>query len=173
VPASAVGFNKRTSIERNSMRALTKALVSVTAAVGITAGGLATAGTAMAATPSAASSAVAASAAATAAYNNLGLTRYQAYGVQCFLNTSIYVDLEVDGYLGKESWKAIQNFLNNNWDQNLVVDGIVGPATIRGLQYFLKNGGWGYTGALDGIAGSGTRAAFARFGQATLEQFCE
>ncbi|WP_217210712.1 peptidoglycan-binding protein [Streptomyces sp. AC550_RSS872] len=155
------------------MRALTKALVSVTTAVGIAAGGLATAGTAMAATPTAPRSAVAASPAAVAAYNNLGLTKYQAYGVQCFLDDSPFVDLEVDGYLGKESWKAMQNFLNNNWDQSLVVDGIVGPATIRGLQYFLKNGGWGYTGDLDGIAGSGTRAAFARFGQATLEQFCE
>jgi peptidoglycan hydrolase-like protein with peptidoglycan-binding domain len=155
------------------MRALTKALVSVTAAVGIAVGGLATAGTAMATTSPAPMSAVAASPAAVAAYNNLGLTKYQAYGVQCFLNTSVLVDLEVDGYLGKESWKAIQNFLNNHWDQSLVVDGIVGPATIRGLQYFLKNGGWGYTGALDGIAGSGTRAAFARFGQQNLEQFCE
>lgn len=155
------------------MRALTKALVSVTAAVGIAAGGLATAGTAMAATSPAPSSAVAASPAAVAAYNNLGLTKYQAYGVQCFLNTNILVDLEVDGYLGEESWEAIQNFLNNNWDQSLDVDGIVGPATIKGLQYFLKKGGWGYTGALDGIAGSGTRAAFARFGQSNLEQFCE
>ncbi len=166
-----VGVLIRMSIKGNRMRTPTKALVSVVVAAGIAAGGLATAGTATAATTSTPEPAPAA--VAVAAYNNLGLTRYQAYGVQCFLNTSPNVDLDVDGYLGKESWKAIQRWLNSQWRQNLVVDGVVGPATIKGLQYFLKHGGWKYTGALDGIAGPGTRAAFARFGQATLEQFCE
>lgn len=151
------------------MRALTKTLIGATTAVGIAVGSLATAGTAMADTSPAPRSTVA----AVAAYNNLGLTKTQAYGVQCFLNTSVYVDIDVDGYLGPASWKAMQGFLNRSWDQNLVTDGIVGPATIKGLQYFLKHGGWGYTGKIDGIAGSGTRAAFAKFGQATLEQFCE
>ncbi|OWA03448.1 hypothetical protein B9W62_24255 [Streptomyces sp. CS113] len=155
------------------MRALTKTLVGVAAAVGIAAGGLATAGPAMADPAPAPGSAVAASPAAVAAYNNLGLTKTQAYGVQCFLNTSVYVDIDVDGYLGPESWKAMQGFLNRSWDQNLATDGVVGPATIKGLQYFLKHGGWKYTGKIDGIAGEGTRAAFARFGQTTLEQFCE
>ncbi|MEU6291712.1 peptidoglycan-binding domain-containing protein [Streptomyces sp. NPDC005047] len=150
------------------MRALTRTLVAVTAAAGIAAGGLATAGTAMADTSPAPRSAVT----AVAAYNNLGLTRNQATGVQCFLNTSPTVNLDEDGYLGPKSWEAMQEFLNRSWGQNLVTDGIVGPATIKGLQYFLKHGNWGYTGKIDGIAGEGTRAAFARFGQATAKQFC-
>ncbi|MFG3159746.1 peptidoglycan-binding protein [Streptomyces sp. NPDC048232] len=154
------------------MRALSKTLVGVTAAVGIAAGSLATAGTAMADSSPAPRAAVAASPAAVAAYNNLGLTKNQATGVQCFLNTSPTVNLDEDGYLGPKSWEAMQEFLNRSWGRNLVTDGIVGPATIKGLQYFLKHGNWGYTGKIDGIAGEGTRAAFARFGQATAKQFC-
>ncbi|MEU5626340.1 hypothetical protein [Streptomyces tendae] len=140
-------------------------------AVGIAASGLATAGTAMADTSPAPGSAVAASSAA-AAYNNLGLTKTQATGVQCFLNTSPTVNLVEDGYLGPKSWEAMQEFLNGSWGRNLVTDGIVGPETIKGLQYFLKHGNWDYTGKIDGIAGEGTRAAFARFGQASARQFC-
>jgi lysozyme family protein len=34
---------------------------------------------------------------------------------------------------------------------------------VSALQRFLKNNGWGYTGPIDGEAGSGTQAAFATF----------
>ncbi|KMS73592.1 hypothetical protein ACM01_17770 [Streptomyces viridochromogenes] len=89
------------------MRALTKALVSVTTAVGIGAGGLATAGTAMAAPAPAQQQAASAKAVAPLAVQNLGLTQAEARNVQRWLATH-----------------------------------------------------WGYTGAIDGIAGSGTKAAF-------------
>ncbi|HWU06982.1 MAG TPA: peptidoglycan-binding protein [Streptomyces sp.] len=143
-------------------RSLTRIIASTTAVIGIAAGSLALATPSMAITTTAPRPAVAVA----VAYNNLGLTRTQAMGVQCFLGVG------ADGYLGTESWKEMQRFLNRVWDQSLGVDGIVGPNTIRGLQYFLKYGNWGYTGALDGIAGPGTQAAFARFGTQNYNQFC-
>ncbi|MFE2011333.1 peptidoglycan-binding protein [Streptomyces sp. NPDC059491] len=149
-------------------RSLTRVVVSTAAAIGIAAGTLALATPGMAATPAAPRAA----AVSASAVNNLGLTQNQAKGVQCFLDGSIYGNFVIDGYLGTESWKGIQRWLNNEWGQNLSVDGEVGPQTIKGLQHFLKNGGWGYTGALDGVAGAGTQAAFARFGTSTYGQFC-
>lgn len=41
------------------------------------------------------------------------------------------------------------------------IDGIVGTNTIKALQRMLR--GHGYNGPIDGIAGDGTRAAFAKF----------
>jgi peptidoglycan hydrolase-like protein with peptidoglycan-binding domain len=92
------------------MRALTKALVTVTTAVGIAVGGLATAGTAMAAPAPAQQQTTSAEAVAPLAVVNLGLSMEQA----------------------------------------------------KNLQRILKRD-WRYTGEIDGIAGSGTKAAFKRF----------
>lgn len=154
------------------MRALTKALVSVTAAVGIAAGGLATAGTATAAMSPAPRSAVAASPAAVAAYNNLGLTRTQAEGIQCFLNIVPWRSgLVEDGYLGPTSWEAMQRFLNDARNENLVEDGVPGSLTIKALQRWLK-GLQKYSGRIDGIAGPLTQAAFARQGTYSYNAFC-
>lgn len=153
-------------------RTFQRIATGTTAVIALAAGSLALASPSTAAAPSASSTASFSATATLAGYNNLGLTRTQARGVQCFLNTSIYTNIAEDGYLGSASWKAMQAFLNRNWNQKLAVDGNPGPATIRGLQYFLKNGNWGYTGALDGVAGPGTQAAFARFGNATYKQFC-
>ncbi|WP_405900438.1 peptidoglycan-binding protein [Streptomyces sp. NBC_00727] len=152
-------------------RKLQRIATGTTAIFALAAGSLALASPSTAASPASGTATVTAAVAA-AGYNNLGLTSTQARGVQCFLNTSIYTNIAEDGHLGPASWKAMQSFLNRNWGQKLVVDGSPGPATIKGLQYFLKHGNWGYTGALDGIAGPGTKAAFARFGNATYKQFC-
>ncbi|MET9566262.1 MULTISPECIES: peptidoglycan-binding domain-containing protein [Streptomyces] len=148
------------------MRALTKALVSATAAVGIAAGGLATAGTAMAAPAPAQQQAVTGEI-GTLAVNNLGLTTTQAKRWQCYLRDWNFNPGTIDGQLGTNSWKAAQRFFNYygyNGDVALVVDGDVGPATIRALQRFLNARGYGLD--VDGIAGPKTKDAFADFAAA-------
>ncbi|MFJ8634749.1 peptidoglycan-binding protein [Streptomyces sp. NPDC093568] len=145
------------------MRALTKTLVSLTAAVGIAAGSLAGAGAAFADSAQGTKPSVSAEAAVPLAVNNLGLSSQQAKNTQCFLRTApaSYTGA-IDGLLGTNSWKAMQRWLREYWDYNDSIDGIVGPNTIKALQRMLKHA-WGYTGAIDGIAGSGTKGAFQRF----------
>ncbi|WP_217168659.1 peptidoglycan-binding protein [Streptomyces sp. AC512_CC834] len=142
------------------MRALTKALVSVTAAVGIAAGGLATAGTAMAA-PAPAQQRTASVEAAPLAVVNLGLSTARAQRWQCWLRDTGYNPGAIDGQLGTNSWKAAQRKFN---DLNLgagTVDGIVGPNTIKALQRYLNI--FDYNLAVDGIAGDKTKDAFWDF----------
>lgn len=146
------------------MRALTKALVSATTAVGIVAGGLAAAGTAMAAPAPAQQQTTSAEAVAPLAVVNLGLTTTQAKKWQCYLRDWHFNPGTIDGRLGTDSWKAAQRFFNrwgHNGDVTLVVDGDVGPATIRALQRFLD--GRVDDLDIDGVAGPKTKDAFAEF----------
>ncbi|MEU3148417.1 MULTISPECIES: peptidoglycan-binding protein [unclassified Streptomyces] len=147
------------------MRAMTKALVSVTTAVGIAAGGLATAGTSFAAPAQDTKAVASAEAVAPLAVVNLGLSTAEAKKVQDWLRTYWGYTGARDGQLGTNSWKAFQRGLRAYWGYNDAIDGIVGPNTVKALQRLLK-AHWGYTGAIDGIAGSGTQAAFKRFANA-------
>jgi hypothetical protein len=150
------------------MRALTKALVSVTAAVGIAAGGLATAGTAMAAPASAQQQAVSAEVAPLAVVN-LGLNTTRAKHWQCYLRNvdTKYNPGTIDGQLGTNSWKAAQRLFKDLGYYDDSIDGIVGPNTIKGLQRFLnwigQHTGGNYNLAVDGVAGPATKAAFWHF----------
>ncbi|KUL22497.1 peptidoglycan-binding domain-containing protein [Streptomyces regalis] len=145
------------------MRALTRTVVSVTAAVGIAAGSLAGAGTAFADTAQTTKPAVSAQDISVLAVNNLGLSSQQAKNTQCFLRTApARYTGAIDGLLGTESWKAMQRWLKEYWRYRDSIDGIVGRNTIMALQRMLAHG-WDYNGAIDGIAGSGTKAAFKRF----------
>ncbi|MGA6226797.1 peptidoglycan-binding domain-containing protein [Streptomyces umbrinus] len=144
------------------MRAPTKALVSVTTAVGIAVGGLATAGTATA-VPAPARQQAASAEVAPLAVVNLGLSTAQAKDWQCWLRALGYNPGTIDGQLGTDSWKAAQRFFNSlNFDAG-TVDGIVGPDTIQALQRYLNSRNLGYDLAVDGIAGTRTKAAFAHY----------
>lgn len=142
------------------MRTLTKALVSVTAVIGIAAGGLAAAGTAMAA-PALTQQQSATNEVGTLAVVNLGLSTRQAKNVQCWLKHWGYKGA-VDGLLGTNSWKAFQNYLEVARGYDGDIDGIVGPKTIQALQRLLASA-WGYEGRIDGVAGDQTKNAFKRF----------
>jgi peptidoglycan hydrolase-like protein with peptidoglycan-binding domain len=155
------------------MRTLTKALVSVTAAVGIAAGGLATAGTAMAA-PSSAQQRAASAEAAPLAVVNLGLNTTQAKHWQCYLRNvgDKYNPGTIDGRLGENSWKAAQRLFRDLDYYDDSIDGIVGRNTVTGLQRFLNwiggiNGG-NYNLDVDGVAGPETKAAFRDFSNANF-----
>ncbi|CAM5743241.1 hypothetical protein SHIRM173S_09441 [Streptomyces hirsutus] len=93
------------------MRAMTKALVSVTTAVGIAAGGLATAGTSFAAPTQDTKAVASAEAVAPLAVVNLGLNATQAKGVQRWLRAHWSYTDSIDGELGPNSWKAFQRML--------------------------------------------------------------
>ncbi|MBF4136148.1 hypothetical protein [Streptomyces albidoflavus] len=103
---------------------------------------------------------------ASAAAVDLGLDNKGAKRVQRRLLTMYGYTGRTDGALGPNSWKATQRFLATWPGQPApykgAIDGGMGPATIVSLQAYLKNFR-GYTGALDGRAGTGTRAAFWRF----------
>ncbi|MFE3597940.1 peptidoglycan-binding protein [Streptomyces sp. NPDC059142] len=142
------------------MRALTKALVGATVAIGIAAGGLATAGTAMAA-PAPTERPTATGEIGTLAVVNLGLSTRQAKNVQCWLERWDYRGAN-DGLLGTGSWKAFQYYLEVARGYDGDRDGVVGPKTIQALQRLLTSA-WGYRGKIDGIAGDQTKAAFKRF----------
>ncbi len=150
------------------MRALTKALVSVTAAVGIAAGGLATAGTATAA-PASAQQQAASAEVAPLAVVNLGLNTTRAKHWQCYLRNvgATYSPGTIDGQLGTNSWKAAQRLFRDLGYYNDSIDGIVGPNTIKGLQSFLNwiddYTGGNYNLAVDGVAGPATKDAFSDF----------
>src|SRR5688572_28156058 len=106
-PAFRTAMDFRTSMEGNSMRTITKALVGATTAVGIAVGGLATAGTAAAApAPQQAPAQVASADVTPLAVVNLGLTNQQARWWQCYLRDGGYRPGTIDGYLGTDSWKA-------------------------------------------------------------------
>lgn len=140
------------------MRALTKTLVSVTAAVGIAAGSLVGAGTAFADSAQAQQQVVS-SEVAPLAVNNLGLNTARAKNWQNCLNAWGFNAGTEDGQLGTNSWKAAQRMLNA-WGYNAgTEDGIVGTKTITALQKFLNAVGEN-AGTPDGIAGPQTRAAF-------------
>ncbi|KOV53519.1 hypothetical protein ADL00_34250 [Streptomyces sp. AS58] len=144
------------------MRALTKAFVSVTAAVGITAGALATAGTAMAAPAPAQQQVITAEAVAPLAVVNLGLSTTRAQRWQCLLEEIGYDPGTIDGRLGTKSWKAAQEWFNDLGLGAGTEDGVVGPKTITALQKFLNR----YASAgleVDGIAGPRTQDAFWDF----------
>ncbi|MCP3766274.1 MULTISPECIES: peptidoglycan-binding protein [Streptomyces] len=145
------------------MRAMTKALVGVSTAVGIAVGGLATASTSFAAPAQDARTVASADAVAPLAVVNLGLNTTQAKGVQRWLRANWSYTDSIDGELGPNSWKAFQRHLKAHHGYTGAIDGSVGSGTVSALQRFLKNNGWGYTGAIDGIAGSGTQAAFKTF----------
>ncbi|MFC8873025.1 peptidoglycan-binding protein [Streptomyces sp. NPDC057148] len=147
------------------MRALTKTLVTVTTAVGITVGSLATAGTAMAAPTEARQRVVSAEEAAPLAVNNLGLTRAEARKIQRVGADRWGYKGEIDGLLGTESWKALQRWLTHWGYPSDQIDGVVGPNTVKALQRYLARY-YDYNGGIDGIAGSGTRAAFKRMANA-------
>ncbi|MGZ3119288.1 peptidoglycan-binding domain-containing protein [Streptomyces sp. H62] len=140
---------------------LTRSIVSATVVVGLAIGTVAGAGTSSAASVPAAEPAVSAGAFGTLATNNLGLNRDQAKQLQRWLALHYDYAGDIDGLLGTESWKAMQRHLRMTWDYHLAVDGIPGPNTIKALQLSLR--GYGYTGPIDGIAGEGTRRAFAKF----------
>ncbi|MFS8203437.1 peptidoglycan-binding domain-containing protein [Streptomyces sp. CWNU-52B] len=142
------------------MRALTKALVSATAAIGIAAGGLATAGTAMAA-PAPTQHQTATGEIGTLAVVNLGLNTTRAKNWQCWLEDSGYDPGAIDGQLGSSSWTAAQKLFNSRGLGAGTPDGIVGPNTISALQKYLNS--WGYDLDVDGVAGPATQAAFWDF----------
>lgn len=143
------------------MRALTKTVVSLTAAVGIAAGSLAGAGTAFADSAQTTKPAVSAQDVSVLAVNNLGLTAAEAKKVQGWLKEYWGYTGAIDGKLGTNSWKAFQRCLKEYWGYTGPIDGIVGEGTIKALQRLLKN--YGYDGAIDGIAGAKTKAAFKKF----------
>ncbi|MFD4167326.1 hypothetical protein ACFWQ1_04635 [Streptomyces albidoflavus] len=102
---------------------------------------------------------------ASAAAVNLGLDKQGAKRIQRWILTMYGYNGAIDGVLGTSSWKATQRYLAT-WPGQPApykgkLDGIVGPKTIVALQANLKKF-HGYTGALDGIAGNGTKAAFRR-----------
>ncbi|MFD3487830.1 peptidoglycan-binding protein [Streptomyces sp. NPDC058665] len=143
------------------MRALTKALVGATAAVGIAVGGLATTGTAMAAPAPAQRQAVSTQAAPLAVVN-LGLSTAQATDWQCQLRVLGYTPGTIDGRLGSDSWKAAQRFFNDLGLKAGKPDGIVGANTVMALQRFL-NMNLKENLKVDGVAGAKTKAAFAEY----------
>lgn len=138
-----------------------KALVGVTAVVGLAAGSLAGASGAFAATHTAKPAAVAQPVQIQDTVN-LGLSTAQAKGVQHWLAEYWGYTDKIDGELGTHSWEAMQRFLKANWGYTKKIDGIVGSGTVSALQSFLK-AHYGYTGAITGIANSGTQAAFKNF----------
>jgi peptidoglycan hydrolase-like protein with peptidoglycan-binding domain len=152
---------------------VTRTLVTATAIVGIAAGSLAGAGASFAATaPAATPAAIAAvTPAAPAAVVNLGLSTGQAENVQRWLAANWGYTDGIDGQLGPQSWMAFQRNLQAFWGytcgSGCQIDGDVGTNTVKALQRLLSNGpgggDWGYTGAIDGMAGSGTQAAFKNF----------
>ncbi|MGA4857611.1 MULTISPECIES: hypothetical protein [Streptomyces] len=102
---------------------------------------------------------------ASAAVVNLGLDKQGAKRIQRWILTMYGYKGAIDGALGAGSWKAMQRYLATWPGQPSPykgkIDGVVGPKTIVALQANLKKF-HGYTGALDGVAGSGTKAAFRR-----------
>ncbi|GGV84408.1 MULTISPECIES: peptidoglycan-binding domain-containing protein [Streptomyces] len=136
-----------------------RTFASIVALLGITTGPLAVSGTAAAATPERHHNVVSGPVAITEV-NNLGLTTSQAKQVQFYLRYYLgYYSGAIDGRLGTESWKGMQRMLRA-YGYTGKIDGIVGSGTIKALQQLLKSEGF-YSGAIDGVAGSKTRAAFA------------
>ncbi|MFF5159930.1 peptidoglycan-binding protein [Streptomyces sp. NPDC000348] len=142
------------------MRATTKAFVGLTTAVGIAAGSLAAAGTSIAA-PAQDTRTVAAAEVAPLAVNNLGLSTTRAKYWQCWLRDTGYNPGAIDGQLGTDSWKAAQRKFNDLGYNAGTVDGVVGTNTIKALQRYLNLFDYGL--AVDGVAGSQTKAAFSDF----------
>lgn len=133
----------------------TRTLVSVSAVVGLAAGGLATAGTSFAAqdVKPAVRSEV-----SVLAVNNLGLNTERAKNWQCLLRETGYDPGTIDGQLGTNSWRAAQKKFNAMGFNAGAEDGIVGTNTIKALQRYLNF--HDYNLAVDGIAGTKTKAAF-------------
>lgn len=140
-----------------------RALVGVTAVIGIAAGALVGAGASSADPAPTPATAVSSQAAGVLTVNNLGLNTEEAESVQLFLIVRGYNPGPTDGQLGTASWKAMQSYLRDyGYGYTGTIDGIVGSNTIKALQRRLAQG-FGYTGPIDGIAGSATKAAFKRF----------
>ncbi|MFB7531401.1 peptidoglycan-binding domain-containing protein [Streptomyces sp. NPDC056178] len=137
---------------------LVKTLIGATALVGITAGSLVACGTASAATPGRQQTALAGPASATEVVD-LGLSVAQAKKVQNWLADLHGYTGPIDGALGTGSWQAMQRYLRQ-YSYTGAIGGVVGTGTIKALQRFLKDFGY-YSGAVDGVAGAGTKAAFA------------
>ncbi|MFC9748996.1 peptidoglycan-binding domain-containing protein [Streptomyces niveus] len=143
------------------MRALTKALVGVTTAVGIAAVGPAHAASATAA-PAPVQQRTASTEVAPLAVVNLGLSKAQAKDWQCQLQVLGYNTGTPDGYLGANSWKAAQRYFNNLGLKAGTPNGVVGPNTVMALQRFL-NMNLKENLEVDGIPGARTKAAFAEY----------
>lgn len=143
------------------MRALTKALVGVTTAVGVAAGGLAHAGAAVAA-PAPTQQRTAGTEVTPLAVVNLGLSTAQAKDWQCQLRVLGYNTGTPDGRLGTSSWKAAQRYFNDLGFKAGTPDGVVGANTVMALQRFL-NMNLKENLAVDGAPGARTKAAFAKY----------
>jgi D-alanyl-D-alanine dipeptidase len=63
----------------------------------------------------------------------------------------------------KANWKALQGYLKQYWGYSGALDGIAGKGTWTATQKWLK-AKWGYAGAIDGVPGSQTYAAMGRAG---------
>ncbi|MCX5409818.1 peptidoglycan-binding protein [Streptomyces sp. NBC_00335] len=139
---------------------LTRVLVSGAAVIGIATASLAGGASAgFAASQPYVKPVVGVQTASVLAVNNLGLTTTQAKHWQCWLRGWGFNPGTIDGQLGTDSWKAAQRFFNyydEYVDGRLVVDGVVGTGTVKALQNWLGVG-------IDGVVGTQTRAAFAKF----------
>ncbi|WP_171161905.1 peptidoglycan-binding protein [Streptomyces sp. I05A-00742] len=147
-------------------RLFTRALVGITAVVGLAAGSLAGAGAGFAASAPTAHRVVSSDSVALFAVENLGLSAGQAQNIQCWLRKFWSYPDAIDGQLGTSSWQAYQRALKHDWGYTGAIDGIVGSGTVMALQRQMRDAGWGYTGPIDGVAGPDTRAAFKRFADA-------
>lgn len=88
-------------------------------------------------------------------------------GIQDMLRAVFGYRGRSDNIKGRGTITAFQRFLNANGyaraaiGRNLSVDGGWGVNEVKATQVWLKKR-WGYKGAIDGVPGSGTRAAFAK-----------
>lgn len=88
-------------------------------------------------------------------------------GIQKMLKAHYGYRGVIDGIPGNGTIMALQNFLyQNDYDSMggvapLKRDGDLGTNTVRAVQAWLR-ARWGYTGGIDGVPGSGTKAAFER-----------
>ncbi|MER5783475.1 peptidoglycan-binding protein [Streptomyces mobaraensis] len=150
-------------------RSLVRALVGLSAAVGLAVASPVGAGTGHAVpAPTAARQQAGPLPAGRLAVENLGLSAAQAQNVQCWLRKFWGYPDPLDGQLGTSSWQAYQRALRHDWGYTGAIDGVVGSGTVMALQRQMRDAGWGYSGAIDGVAGPETRAAFQRFADACV-----
>jgi hypothetical protein len=106
---------------------------------------------------------------------NLGVTVREGQAIQCFVAARYGYTGEVNGQLDTDSWKAIQRELTvftphvgTPGVYSGPIDGIVDSETITALQQMLT-AITGYRGPIDGIVNPDLEAAFARYGDALIE----
>lgn len=98
------------------------------------------------------------------------MLRWRWSGVQEMLKRFYGYTGRIDNDPGSGTISAMQRFIKAKGYRNLAVDGRFGPETCKGVQSWLK-ARWGYTGAIDAIPGSGTRAAWDRAERANAAAF--